>query len=434
MTLNRKCFFSSILIGVLYLFVFQGFVLSQTFVNNGASIVVNSGANVVITGNFVNLQASGNDGNISLDGNILLNGNFTNNASNNVFINIEPVPNGSVVFKGRSPQAIDGTTPVFFENIDLKNADKNLNLNDCRVFGNMRLDAILKLNSNRLILENGSPFAIDYVSKYILSESTPAQGYGILQWNIGRNTATYNVPFGSGQDVINDLNVSLTTRTSAWPTTGSISFATYHTDPLNIPLPQNVFTLNSYNPDAIADRFWLVSPDFTEKPDIDLGLSYTENDLRNNSLIRPAYLKGMRFNATMDTWEDMPPTGLSDFENKKVAINNISKNDFYDNWALISSEMEPNTFIPNTFTPNGDGKNDVFLTEHLGFEPKTYQLVIYNRWGGKIYETDDVKKGWDGKIQNESSLCPVGVYVWRVYATAENGDGYKFIGRVNLIK
>lgn len=410
----------------------QMFVQAQTVVNNGSSIFVNSGVNVVIGGDLINLQSPGNDGNISLDGNILLSGNFTNNASNNVFINIEPVPNGTVFFRGSAPQHIDGTSPIFFENVDLKTSDKELDLNDCRIYGNLRLDAILRLNSNRLIMESGNPFAINYVSKYILSETTPSQGYGIIQWNIGRNMGTYNVPFGSGLDVTNDLNVTLTTRTSAWPTTGSVSFATYHTDPMNIPYPQNVFTLNEYNPDLMADRFWYISPDFTEKPDIDIVFKYTVQDIVNNANIKPLYLKGTRYNPSQSTWEDMPPKGISDLENLMVTVSNISANDFFSDWALISSETEPNPWVPNTFTPNGDTHNDVFLTEHLGFEPITYQLIIFNRWGGQIYETDDIKKGWDGRIKG--SMCPQGVYVWKVLATADDGNEYKFVGKVNLVR
>ncbi|MFN2429937.1 MAG: gliding motility-associated C-terminal domain-containing protein [Cryomorphaceae bacterium] len=43
--------------------------------------------------------------------------------------------------------------------------------------------------------------------------------------------------------------------------------------------------------------------------------------------------------------------------------------------------------IPNVFTPNGDGQNDnwqIFLEQ-----PLYYELVIYNRWGRKVFETID---------------------------------------------
>jgi gliding motility-associated-like protein len=51
--------------------------------------------------------------------------------------------------------------------------------------------------------------------------------------------------------------------------------------------------------------------------------------------------------------------------------------------------------FPNAFTPNNDGNNDKFkvLTDYL-FD--SYQLVIYNRWGQIVFETNDPAKGWDG--------------------------------------
>lgn len=55
--------------------------------------------------------------------------------------------------------------------------------------------------------------------------------------------------------------------------------------------------------------------------------------------------------------------------------------------------------FPTAFTPNGDGRNDYFkvLTSYT-FE--AYDLAVYNRWGQKIFETSDPKKGWDGSYNN----------------------------------
>ncbi len=51
--------------------------------------------------------------------------------------------------------------------------------------------------------------------------------------------------------------------------------------------------------------------------------------------------------------------------------------------------------IPNVFTPNGDGKNDYFTVTGVGI--KTYSAVIYDRWGLKAFESNDIKQSWDGK-------------------------------------
>jgi gliding motility-associated-like protein len=61
--------------------------------------------------------------------------------------------------------------------------------------------------------------------------------------------------------------------------------------------------------------------------------------------------------------------------------------------------------IVNIFTPNGDGKNDVF---YPFYDPKVshyeidkqmeeFTIVIYNRWGKKVFETNQYALPWDGK-------------------------------------
>ena len=55
--------------------------------------------------------------------------------------------------------------------------------------------------------------------------------------------------------------------------------------------------------------------------------------------------------------------------------------------------------IPNVFTPNGDGYNDVFEIISRGFI--NYKLLIYNRWGKIVFETDNPTLFWDGTQNGE---------------------------------
>jgi len=66
-------------------------------------------------------------------------------------------------------------------------------------------------------------------------------------------------------------------------------------------------------------------------------------------------------------------------------------------------------YFPNAFTPNHDGKNDVFKPIVYGYFDK-FHLVIYNRWGQKIFETSDPAKGWDGTF--EGKLQDSNTFVW----------------------
>lgn len=51
--------------------------------------------------------------------------------------------------------------------------------------------------------------------------------------------------------------------------------------------------------------------------------------------------------------------------------------------------------VSNVMTPNGDDKNDNFLIRNLHQHPNT-KLSIYNRWGKRVYETEDYQNDWDG--------------------------------------
>ncbi len=66
-------------------------------------------------------------------------------------------------------------------------------------------------------------------------------------------------------------------------------------------------------------------------------------------------------------------------------------------------------YIPDAFTPNGDGKNDTFKPLLLG-NVASYRFTIYNRWGAKVFESNEVGKGWDGKVQ--ALATDTNVFVW----------------------
>jgi gliding motility-associated-like protein len=66
-------------------------------------------------------------------------------------------------------------------------------------------------------------------------------------------------------------------------------------------------------------------------------------------------------------------------------------------------------YVPTVFTPNGDGANDFFGPIYA---VKALNLVfrVYNRWGQKVFETNNWRTPWNGKINN--TAAPTGTYVW----------------------
>ncbi|MCK9401738.1 MAG: gliding motility-associated C-terminal domain-containing protein, partial [Bacteroidales bacterium] len=50
-----------------------------------------------------------------------------------------------------------------------------------------------------------------------------------------------------------------------------------------------------------------------------------------------------------------------------------------------------------------------------------FKLLIFDRWGGEIFESTDILNGWDGK--KDGKLCPGGVYVYRVTFRIDQASG-----------
>ncbi|HYG15525.1 MAG TPA: gliding motility-associated C-terminal domain-containing protein, partial [Bacteroidia bacterium] len=69
----------------------------------------------------------------------------------------------------------------------------------------------------------------------------------------------------------------------------------------------------------------------------------------------------------------------------------------YDSITIATEDFSDFT-IPNAFSPNGDNMNDYYpLMDHRVTE---YSVRIYNRWGEKMYETENSGM-WDGKFKND---------------------------------
>ncbi len=91
---------------------------------------------------------------------------------------------------------------------------------------------------------------------------------------------------------------------------------------------------------------------------------------------------------------------------------------------------EPNLFLPNAFTPNGDGENDVLLfRSNIVAE---MELAIYNRWGQRVFFSQDQAIGWDGTLNGQ--LLSPDVYGFYLRAKCYNGQDYFKKGNITLLR
>jgi gliding motility-associated-like protein len=90
-------------------------------------------------------------------------------------------------------------------------------------------------------------------------------------------------------------------------------------------------------------------------------------------------------------------------------------------------------FVPNAFTPNGDGLNDYFFNAGYEMNLQAYRMAIWNRWGQKIFETDNPNSLWDGRVK-DGNPAPEGVYVYQIKFVNQSGKDFNFEGRVTLLR
>jgi gliding motility-associated-like protein len=96
----------------------------------------------------------------------------------------------------------------------------------------------------------------------------------------------------------------------------------------------------------------------------------------------------------------------------------------------INVQGDPPVFIPSAFSPNGDGNNDVLYVYGEGI--KTVSMTIFNRWGEKVFESDNQSQGWDGTYKG--TLQEPGVYIYLVDLIYLNDHKKLKEGSVTLIR
>jgi gliding motility-associated-like protein len=91
-------------------------------------------------------------------------------------------------------------------------------------------------------------------------------------------------------------------------------------------------------------------------------------------------------------------------------------------------------FIPNSFTPDGDEHNNRWQpTFTSGFDPHSFNLTIYNRYGQVIFESNNAEEGWDGTFNNV--MCQDGIYSYVIYYGNLQDDGINTVrGHITLIR
>jgi gliding motility-associated-like protein len=89
-------------------------------------------------------------------------------------------------------------------------------------------------------------------------------------------------------------------------------------------------------------------------------------------------------------------------------------------------------FIPSIFSPNGKGPqaNETFCVFSDCVDQ--FKLVIYNRWGEKVFETEDINTCWDGTFNGSDAAT--GAYAYNLFLVQLDGVPVNKKGTIMLAK
>jgi len=141
-----------------------------------------------------------------------------------------------------------------------------------------------------------------------------------------------------------------------------------------------------------------------------------------------------------------PSSFVSDPEEKDVTITperTTVYNLFFEDFICVSSDsititvIDPNdlacdeVFLPKAFTPNGDDLNDFYGISNPFAIEKLISFEIFDRWGGRVFFTDNPTEKWDGAFKGQP-MNP-GVLLYRVRFSCD-GEEDTVVGSVAIIR
>jgi gliding motility-associated-like protein len=114
-----------------------------------------------------------------------------------------------------------------------------------------------------------------------------------------------------------------------------------------------------------------------------------------------------------------------------VCLVAVNKSGCTDTTCLpVDAIVVPRIDLPNAFTPNGPAPNNIIYVK--GFAIGKMRFLIYNRLGQKVFESNSLKFGWDGKFNGV--LQPMDVYAYVLDVEYTDGTRTTKKGDITLIR
>lgn len=163
----------------------------------------------------------------------------------------------------------------------------------------------------------------------------------------------------------------------------------------------------------------------------------TEVQFYNNSILADYYEWNIENYGVLN---DFSPTITFEQEPEvyNVELMAYTENGCKDSaYAIIDIEDVILFYVPNTFTPDFDEFNQTFQPVFTsGFDPLDFNMLIFNRYGEVVFESNDASVGWDGTYGASSTqLVKDGTYVWKIeFKETMSDKRHVHTGHINILK
>jgi len=126
---------------------------------------------------------------------------------------------------------------------------------------------------------------------------------------------------------------------------------------------------------------------------------------------------------------------LSPHETMEYCVEGVDNNSCMNKTCVtveVNLARDHNFSLPNAFTPNGDGQNDSFCLQGWAICNDDFLIRIFDRWGEKVFESNDPNFCWDGFYNGK--LLNADVFVYSVSATYKDETKVNKKGNITLIR
>lgn len=114
----------------------------------------------------------------------------------------------------------------------------------------------------------------------------------------------------------------------------------------------------------------------------------------------------------------------------QVEVRTIDYTGCLDTQEVVIDLLGSNqVYVPNAFTPNDNQLNDEFKV--VAADAEDFQILIFNRWGDKVFESNSLNQGWDGTWNDKK--CPMDVYSYVVEIRQQDKPKHLY-GKVALVR